>query len=427
MRPSGDHAGAPPSRDTSCGGALGRPRHGSLVRLRAAAARRWRPRPSRRRRAPRRTRCARCRAPTTARLRRRARASRASRAGGRFSTGLQRPSPACRRRLAVGAATRRRAAPASATLAAGTAIANTSTSSAESRSETNATRRPSGETRGCVSLSVVSVSGRGACQASDPATGATTKRSHCSPGSADAARAARRRDARRRAGRRASTTASARRRASRSPRSACPPLSGDDVDVEAVAAIGRKRDARCRPATTPARARASRSLRACSAFGLPAVRRHRPDAIEVRHRDALAVGRPRRILHAGRCGDCAQPEAAGAASATSSAHDAGDDRAHELSASTRLRARLATRACTAATMWRAEMPYLSSSSSGLPLRGISRTARRVTAARRRHGARHGVADAAGRIVILDGDQAAGLARRRRSASPRRSAAASRDR
>ena len=44
-----------------------------------------------------------------------------------------------------------------ATLAAGSAIAKTSTSSAESRSETNTTRLPSGETRGCVSLSAVCV------------------------------------------------------------------------------------------------------------------------------------------------------------------------------------------------------------------------------------------------------------------------------
>ena len=67
----------------------------------------------------------------------------------------------------------------------------------------------------------------------------------------------------------------------------------------------------------------------------------------------------------------------------------------------------------ASTMWLAEMPKRSSSSSGLPLRGISRTAIRWTRdAGVGHGLRDGVADAAGRVVILDGDDAA-----RRSPSP----------
>lgn len=39
---------------------------------------------------------------------------------------------------------------------------------------------------------------------------------------------------------------------------------------------------------------------------------------------------------------------------------------------------LRARPLTASTMWRAEMPYTSSSSSGPPLRGISRTASRCT-------------------------------------------------
>ena len=46
-----------------------------------------------------------------------------------------------------------------------------STSSSASRSEMKATRVPSGDTRGKVSLSGVSVSGTGVCQVSDPATG----------------------------------------------------------------------------------------------------------------------------------------------------------------------------------------------------------------------------------------------------------------
>ena len=52
----------------------------------------------------------------------------------------------------------------------------------------------------------------------------------------------------------------------------------------------------------------------------------------------------------------------------------------------------------------AEMPNRSSSSSGLPLRGISATASRCT--RKPAGARalcHRIADPAGRVVILDGD------------------------
>ena len=50
----------------------------------------------------------------------------------------------------------------------GTGIHHRSTSSSESRSEMNATLVPSGDTRGYVSLSVVSVSGTGACHASEP-------------------------------------------------------------------------------------------------------------------------------------------------------------------------------------------------------------------------------------------------------------------
>ena len=69
------------------------------------------------------------------------------------------------------------------------------------------------------------------------------------------------------------------------------------------------------------------------------------------------------------------------------------------------------------------------SSSGWPLRGISRTASRCTA-KPAAGNRFadGVADAAGGVVILDGDDAAaGRLRRGAAASPRRSAAPSRRR
>ncbi len=46
-----------------------------------------------------------------------------------------------------------------------------STSSSASRSETNARRAPSGETRGQVSLSPVAVRGTGVCQLSESRTG----------------------------------------------------------------------------------------------------------------------------------------------------------------------------------------------------------------------------------------------------------------
>ena len=52
----------------------------------------------------------------------------------------------------------------------GTGIHHRSRSSSESRSDTNATLVPSADTRGYVSLSAVSVSAIGACQASDPLT-----------------------------------------------------------------------------------------------------------------------------------------------------------------------------------------------------------------------------------------------------------------
>src|SRR6188472_4268327 len=54
--------------------------------------------------------------------------------------------------------------------AEGTGIHHRSRSSSESRSETKATLAPSGETCGYVSLSAVSVSDCGACQAFDPYT-----------------------------------------------------------------------------------------------------------------------------------------------------------------------------------------------------------------------------------------------------------------
>src|ERR1051325_924234 len=54
--------------------------------------------------------------------------------------------------------------------AAGTGIHQRSRSSSESRSETNATFVPSGETRGYVSLSFVSVNAIGDCHASEPIT-----------------------------------------------------------------------------------------------------------------------------------------------------------------------------------------------------------------------------------------------------------------
>src|SRR6185436_13684171 len=60
----------------------------------------------------------------------------------------------------------------------GTGIHHRSRSSSESRSEMNATLVPSGDTRGYVSLSAVSVSASGACQASEPDTGVDTKRSY---------------------------------------------------------------------------------------------------------------------------------------------------------------------------------------------------------------------------------------------------------
>src|SRR5687768_9559877 len=66
----------------------------------------------------------------------------------------------------------------------GTGIHHKSTSSSESRSETNATLVPSGDTRGYVSLSVVSVSGNGACHASEPPTGESRNRSNWRLGSA---------------------------------------------------------------------------------------------------------------------------------------------------------------------------------------------------------------------------------------------------
>src|SRR5690349_5370465 len=67
--------------------------------------------------------------------------------------------------------------------AAGTGIHHRSLSSSESRSEMNATLVPSGETRGYVSLSLVSVSASGACHVSDPDTGTDTNRSYCRLGS----------------------------------------------------------------------------------------------------------------------------------------------------------------------------------------------------------------------------------------------------
>ena len=116
-----------------------------------------------------------------------------------------------------------------------------------------------------VSLSTVSVNGSGACHASEPATGATTNRSHCRPGSSRGL-AARRRGARTPCGRPPSTTAIARRLACVVTATGEPPLTSARRKDRSRRRATRQRRCVCHPATTRARAQ-RQAARRRAAFG----------------------------------------------------------------------------------------------------------------------------------------------------------------